>query len=82
MAWIKTKNLEQADGELAELYREVCDPTTGELDNIMAIHSLHPAGLRAHLHLYEAVMRGTRSLRKVDRELIAWVVSNHNGCHY
>ncbi len=82
MAWIETKNAEQADGELAKLYQEACDPKTGQLDNIMAIHSLHPVGLRAHLALYAAVMRGTATLRKVERELIAWVVSDHNGCHY
>ena len=31
---------------------------------------------------YAAVMRGTATLPKVDRELIALVVSDLNGCHY
>lgn len=53
-----------------------------EMDHIMSIHSLHPAGLAGHLALYEAVMRGTKTLRKVDRELIALVVSSKNSCHY
>ena len=48
----------------------------------MAIHGLHPAGLRAHFELYRAVMAGTRGLRKVDREMIALVVSQANACHY
>lgn len=48
----------------------------------MRIHSLHPAGLEAHFALYRAVMLGTPSLRKVDREMIALVVSATNGCHY
>ncbi len=82
MAWISTQGKHEAQGELAELYQEACDPKTGELDNIMAIHSAHPAGLAAHLALYNAVMRGTPSLRKVERELIALVVSQENGCHY
>ncbi len=43
---------------------------------------VHPAGLRAHLLLYGAVMRGTATLRQMERELIAWVVSYRNGCHY
>jgi len=81
-AWIETKALEEAEGELAELYRRAVDPRTGELDHIMAVHSAHPAGLAAHLALYTAVMRGTRTLPKVDRELIALVVSRENGCHY
>ena len=44
--------------------------------------ALNPAGLAAHLQLYRAVMRGSRSLRKVERELIALVVSRVNDCHY
>ncbi len=82
MAWIETKGLAEAEGELAELFAQAVDPESGELDHILAIHALHPAGLRAHLALYTAVMRGTKSLRKVDRELVALVVSDHNGCHY
>lgn len=82
MAWIETKALDEAEGELAELYRQGVDPRTGQLDNIMSIHSAHPAGLAAHLALYTAVMRGTPTLRKVDREMIALVVSRHNACHY
>jgi alkylhydroperoxidase family enzyme len=82
MAWIQTTPKHKAQGALAELYGAVCDPNTGALDNIMAIHSLHPAGLEAHFALYRAVMKGSPSLRKVERELIALVVSHANGCHY
>jgi len=82
VSWIRTIPAGEARGELAELYNAASDPETGEMDHIMAIHSLHPAGLSAHLALYRAVMRSTRTLRKVDRELIALVVSQTNGCHY
>ena len=82
MAWIHTVPLGKAEGKLAELYRAACDPQNGALDNIMSIHSLHPAGLEAHLALYRAVMLGTPSLRKSDRELIGLCVSHTNGCHY
>lgn len=58
------------------------DPDSGEIDNILRIHALHPEGLRAHFALYTAVMAGTRSLRKVDRELIALRVSQINRCRY
>ena len=51
-------------------------------DNILRVHALHPEGLAGHLALYEAVMCGTPSLRKVERELIAFVVSQANACHY
>jgi AhpD family alkylhydroperoxidase len=32
--------------------------------------------------LYRQAMRGTRTLRKVEREMIALVVSRVNECHY
>ena len=64
------------------LYAQVADPVSGRVDNVLAVHSLHPAGLAAHFELYRAVMRGTRSLPKAEREMIAIVVSKENGCHY
>jgi len=82
MAWIQTTPLAGAQGELLKLYQSALDPQTGELDNIMSIHSANPEGLAAHLAIYNAAMRGTASLRKVDREMIALVVSQKNDCHY
>ncbi len=82
MAWIETIREDEWIGELAELYPAVVDPTQGRVDNIMQIHSLNPRGLAAHNTLYESAMRGTPTLRKVERELIALVVSTINECHY
>ena len=82
MSWIPTVPRAEASGSLAELYAAACDPTTGELDHILQVHSLHPAGLAAHLELYTTVMRGTPGLPKVDRELVALTVSALNACHY
>jgi alkylhydroperoxidase family enzyme len=82
MAWIKVIEEDNADHPLAELYQEMQDPRTGRVDNIMKVHSLHPRGLAGHLSLYTAVMRGTKTLSKADREMIALVVSLLNNCHY
>ncbi len=86
MAWIETIDEPLGDGEeraeLARLYALARDPATGKVDHIMSVHSLHPAGLSAHLALYTAVMRGTATLPKVDREMIALVVSGLNSCGY
>lgn len=82
MTWIETINEDQWDGQLAELRPRVTDPTTDKVDNIMAVHSLDPGSMKAHLTLYQQAMRGTKSLPKVDREMIALVVSKTNGCHY
>ncbi|MCY3643652.1 MAG: carboxymuconolactone decarboxylase family protein [Acidimicrobiaceae bacterium] len=70
------------DGALGELYPRVVDPKYGRVDNVLAVHSLNPRSMAAHLGLYESAMAGTATLRKVERELIALVVSLENGCHY
>jgi alkylhydroperoxidase family enzyme len=80
VAWIRTPD--PADDAQRALYRRIADPRTGAVDNILAVHALHPAGQAAHVALYEAVMRGTPGLAKVDRELIALVVSALNRCRY
>ncbi|MHC5065975.1 MAG: carboxymuconolactone decarboxylase family protein [Planctomycetota bacterium] len=82
MAWIECISEGEASGELASLYQSLVDPESGNVDNILKVHSLHLRGLRAHLAVYRAAMAGTASLRKVDRELIALQVSKLNGCHY
>lgn len=70
------------DGALGELYPRVVDPAYGRVDNILAVHSLNPRGMAAHQGLYESAMAGTATLRKVEREIIALVVSLENDCHY
>ncbi len=70
------------DGELGELHPRVADPKYGRVDNVLAVHSLNPRGMAAHLALYESAMAGTATLRKVERELVALVVSLANDCHY
>ncbi len=82
MAWIESIDEAAASGELASLYAGLVDPESGNVDNILKAHSLHPRGLAAHEAIYKAAMAGTASFRKVDRELIAFQVSKLNGCHY
>lgn len=69
-------------GDLAALRSRVVDQGSDRVDAIMAIHSLNPVALSAHDELYRSAMRSTASLRRVDRELIAYVVSALNDCHY
>ena len=83
MSWIsQIADDEDPSEQLKALFDLTRDASTGEVDNIMAVHSLHPAGLDAHNRLYTAVMSGTKTLRKVEREMVALVVSIHNECHY
>ena len=67
------------DGPLGRLHGDV---VAGRVDHIMGVHSLNPTGLAAHDAMYRSVMAGTASLRKIERELIALVVSLENHCHY
>ena len=82
MAWIETIREDEWTGDLIPLFDRVADPERGRIDNIMQIHSLNPRSLEAHDALYRSAMRGTASLRKIERELIALVVSACNECHY
>lgn len=82
MAWIEIVDEPEASGRLAELYEGMVDPEYGRVDTILRIHSLHPEGLQTHHELYREVMTGTPTLRKVEREMIALVVSLINECHY
>jgi alkylhydroperoxidase family enzyme len=82
MSWIRTLPEGEWKDALAPLRRSVADPRSGRVDAIMAVHSLNPRGLAAHDALYRSAMTGTPTLRKVDRELVALVVSLENRCHY
>ncbi|MAB79115.1 MAG: peroxidase [Planctomycetes bacterium] len=82
MAWIRTISETEAGSDLKRLYGEMLDPRSGKVDHVLKVHGLNPEGLRAHWTLYRAAMRATPGLRKVEREMIACVVSSLNGCHY
>jgi alkylhydroperoxidase family enzyme len=81
-AWIQMIEEEDASGELKGFYDELRDPETGQVDNILRIHGLHPETLHAHYLLYKTVMYGKSKIRRPDREMIAVVVSSLNECHY
>lgn len=82
MAWIETPREDRWEGELAELYGQLVDKEHDRVDNIFQIHALKPQAMDAHNALYTSAMSGTRTLRKVERELIALIVSAINECHY
>ncbi len=81
MAWIKTVPPADASGELLEQYHRMRDPA-GSIANILQVHSLNPAALRAHFDLYRTLMFARSELSRAQREMIAVVVSKTNGCHY
>jgi alkylhydroperoxidase family enzyme len=82
VAWIDAPREDEWDGPLADLYSSVVDKNYDRVDNIMQIHALNPDGMKAHSALYRSAMSGTKTLRKVEREMVALIVSGVNQCHY
>lgn len=81
MAWIDTIDESDATGPLEDAYAAVAS-ARGKLSNIMRVHSLRPAAMRAHMDLYLELMFTRSGLSRADRELIAVVVSATNECSY
>ena len=81
MAWIRTIEEAEAEGELRNIYEEQ-KRQAGALANILKIHSLVPEVLAAHLEIYRAAMHLPGELGRAQREMIAVAVSNANHCDY
>ena len=82
MPWIDAPHEDDWAEEVDELKADLIDPVFKRVDWIMRIHALDPDSMNAHNMLYRQAMRGTKTLRKDDREMIALVVSKTNDCHY
>ena len=81
MAWIKVIGENEAVGNLKQQYEKLATPS-GEVDNILKIHSLNPSSLRGHYDFYKTLMRGKSDLSRTQREMIAVTVSALNHCVY
>jgi len=51
-------------------------------DNVLRIHGIHPRAMRQHYDLYLELVRGPSPLSRIQREMIAVVVSAANRCRY
>ena len=80
MAHIPYIEEHDASPELKAIYDRYREPA-GRVDNILKIHGLNPPSLKGHADLYLTLMRGKSDLSRVQRELIAVVVSAINECH-
>jgi uncharacterized peroxidase-related enzyme len=81
MSWIDEIEVSEADGRLAEIYKELVEKR-GKISNVLKVHSLNPEAMSAHLGLYMTLMFGTSRLSRAEREAIAVVVSAENECAY
>jgi uncharacterized peroxidase-related enzyme len=71
----------EASGELKREY-DAAVQRAGKVFNIVKAMSLNPGVLAASMRLYRAIMFGPSELSRVERELLAVVVSCANDCHY
>ncbi len=81
VAYIAYIEENDASDALREIYDRDRDPK-GHVDNVLRIHGPNPASMQKHYELYATLMRGRSELSKVQREMIALVVSAINECHY
>src|SRR5207302_7008985 len=81
MAYIRTIPPDEATGALKEEY-ETAQRRAGYVAHILRLQSLNPAVLHAGVQLYVALMHGPSALTRLQRELIATVVSRANDCFY
>jgi alkylhydroperoxidase family enzyme len=82
MAWIQTISEDEAEGPLAKHYGAAVG-RSGQVANIVKLHSLHVPTLRASMNLYLATTTmEDNPLPRWTRELIATVVSRTNECFY
>lgn len=82
VAWIRVVPYEESEGELRRIY-DVVKGASGQLDNVVKVHSLRPHTLEGHYALYKSV------LHHPANEMPPWVLESLgvytsllNGCAY
>jgi uncharacterized peroxidase-related enzyme len=63
-------------------YFAACDEKLGFLPNVLAAYSFAEAKLRGFMGFYNELMLGDSALSKLEREMVAVVVSSANRCYY
>jgi uncharacterized peroxidase-related enzyme len=63
-------------------YFAVCDEKIGFLPNVLAAYTFDEAKLRAFIGFYNDLMLEDSPLSRLEREMIAVVVSSANRCYY
>jgi uncharacterized peroxidase-related enzyme len=71
----------QLDPDLQK-YFGVCDQRIGFVPNVLAAYTFDQAKLRTFIGMYNDLMLGESVLSKLEREMIAVVVSSANRCYY
>lgn len=63
-------------------YFRICEEKLGLVPNVLRSYSFRPGRLRQFINTYNELMLGESELSKLEREMIAVVVSCCNRCYY
>lgn len=63
-------------------YFDLCQEKLGMVPNVLAAYAFNETKLRAFTEMYNDLMLGDSNLTKLEREMIAVVVSSVNKCFY
>ncbi len=69
-------------GEKLEAYFAKCEEKICFVPNVLKVYSFSPVKLQAFADMYNDLMLGPSNLSKLEREMIAVVVSSANHCYY
>ena len=81
MPWIKQVPVEEATGLLKRQF-DAALKRAGRVWHIVHIMSINPRMMRDSIVFYATAMMGESPLSRVQREMLAVVVSCENNCHY
>jgi uncharacterized peroxidase-related enzyme len=68
--------------ERQQKYLDVCDEKLGFVPNVLQAYAWHSTKFDGFTALYNDLMLGESGLTKLEREMIAVVVSSANNCYY
>ncbi|MCL2428312.1 MAG: peroxidase-related enzyme [Alphaproteobacteria bacterium] len=71
----------ELDGDLQAIWRK-CVEKLGFVPNVYSAYSLRPQRLRNFMAMYNEIMLSESGLSKLEREMVAVVVSSANRCYY
>jgi uncharacterized peroxidase-related enzyme len=78
---LKEARRDRLEPEMAAFFK-VCEERLGFVPNILRAYSFHPVKLRTFADFYDELMLADSGLSKLEREMIAVVVSSLNHCFY
>lgn len=81
MPWIEQVPIEEATGRLKEQL-DAAMKRAGRVWHIVHVMSQNPGAMRDSMRFYVTLMKGDSPLSRVQREMLATVVSAELACHY